>query len=314
MISVIIPCKNRVDKLIECIESIKEACDYAQKEFPNLIIEIIIINDHSEEGFSKIILDKFDYVKIFDSDKTGPGYARNFGIDKCSGDYIFFTDSDCVVSKDWILKGYKLFLKKDEIVIQGVPWLFQENINPNFGKEEGKLYKIMFSTYLDGNYTSMTDSRNLLLNKKITNILGKEVFSEKQDKATAESRVFGKKCIAQGINILFDESIKIYHEDPRNMQDVCKQKYRHGYGRVMIWDSYPEYEYLSNRYFVNPIKHGIDKDYVLPAHASFLLGYYKNINNIEEYNKFMDFITNVFKTYGKRIEDYPEFMELVESE
>ena len=55
MISVIIPCKNRIDKLSECIESIKEACDYAKKEFSRLIIEIIIINDHSEEGFSKII-------------------------------------------------------------------------------------------------------------------------------------------------------------------------------------------------------------------------------------------------------------------
>ena len=52
MISVIIPCNNRIDKLSECIDSIKEACDYAKKEFSRLIIEIIIINDHSEEGFS----------------------------------------------------------------------------------------------------------------------------------------------------------------------------------------------------------------------------------------------------------------------
>lgn len=314
MISVIVPCKNRIEALSECIESINDSIDNAKKTFTDLETEIIIINDHSEDGFTEKVLNKFKHVKIFDSDGTGPGYARNLGISKSNGDYIFFTDSDCVVSKDWITNGYRAFRETDEVVIQGIPWLFQENVNAEYGKSEGMLYRIMFSTYVKGRYTSMTDSRNLLLNKNIVEKLGREVFSEKQDKATAESRVFGKKCISNGINILFDENIKIYHEDPINMKAVCKQKYRHGYGRVMIWEKRPAYDFLADRYFDNPINNGIDKDYILPAHASFLLGYYKNINDNEEYNRFMQFIKNIFEKYNKQIEMYPEFMELIRNE
>lgn len=314
MISVIVPCKNRIESLSECIESINASIHNANKTFPDLETEIIIINDHSQVGFTEKVLNKFNYVKVYESDGVGPGYARNLGISKSKGSYIFFTDSDCVVSRDWISSGYRAFQETNEIVIQGIPWLFRENINAEYGRSEGMLYKIMFSTYVKGKYTTMTDSRNLLVNKNIVEKLGREVFSEKQDKATAESRVFGKKCISNGIDILFDENIKIYHEDPINMAVVCRQKYRHGYGRVMIWEKRPEYDSLANRYFKNPINSGIDKDYILPAHASFLLGYYKNINDNEEYNKFIQFIKNIFEKYNRQIEMYPEFMELMRNE
>lgn len=311
MISVIVPCKNRLDKLEECLNSIKVSIEVAKRDIKDLESEIIVINDHSEEGFKEKVLEKFKEVKVEDSTGVGPGYARNFGISISKGEYIFFTDSDCVVSEDWILKGYNKFVDTQAIVIQGVPWLFQENTNPTYGINEGKLYKLLFTTYLKGVYTSMTDSRNLLINRKITDIMGREVFSEKSSKATAESRVFGKRCISHGIEILFDENIKIYHEDPDTMLGVCKQKYRHGSGRVEIWKERPKYEDLKNRYFDGPIKNGIDKDYVLPAHFCFLLGYYKNIEDKEEYEKFIKFAAGVFKSYERKIEDYKEISELI---
>lgn len=311
MISIIVPCKNRLDKLEECLYSIIVSVEEAKKHIKDLEHEIIVINDHSEEGFKEKVLEKFKDVRVEDSTGVGPGYARNFGISISKGKYIFFTDSDCIVAKDWIVTGYNKFIESQAIVIQGVPWLFQENTNPTYGRNEGKLYKLLFSTYLKDIYTSMTDSRNLLINRKITDIMGREVFSEKSSKATAESRVFGKRCISHGIEILFDENIKIYHEDPDTMLEVCKQKYRHGSGRVEIWKERPKYKDLRNRYFDAPIKNGIDKDYVLPAHFCFLLGYYKNIKDKEEYEKFIEFAAEVFKSYERKIEDYKEISELI---
>ena len=133
MISVIVPCKNRIDKLTLCLNSIKESIAYAQKERA------------------------FDYV-----------------------------------AEDWILEGIKVLEESKALVVQGIPWLFQQNENPYMGDQEQKLYEIMFSTYLyDTNKTKMTDSRNLLMNRDITKVLGDEVFAEKMAKATAESRVFG---------------------------------------------------------------------------------------------------------------------------
>ena len=314
MITIIVPCKNRIEKLEECINSINKAVSKAKMQINELEAEILIINDHSEEGFSKKVYAKCKNVKVMDSVKFGPGAARNYGISISKGDYICFTDSEYVVDENWILNGYRIFTEKNPIVIQGTPWLFQKNVNKFLGNNEEKLYEIMFSTYINGEYSTMTDSRNLLVHKKITQILGYEVFSEKIDRATAESRVFGKKCINNGIDILFDTDVKVYHEDSRNMMEVCKQKYRHGNGRVLIWDERPKYDYLQFRYYDNPINNGIDKDYILPAHTAFLLGYYQNINDAEEFNRFMDFLKTVFEKYDRKINDYKEIMEMIESE
>ena len=314
MITVIVPCKNRVEQLGECLDSIMVSLEKAKKSLIDLDAEIIVVNDHSDEGFVEEVNEKYPNVIVLDSTGFGPGYARNYGIEKSNGEYLFFTDSDCIVDEDWIINGYNTFINKSPIVIQGIPWLFQKNMNEVLGKNEEILYKIMFSTYLDGEYSSMTDSRNLLFDKKIVQILGKEVFAEKQDKATAESRVFGKKCIKKGIDIYFDPDVKVYHEDSKNMLSVCKQKYRHGTGRVMIWEEKPKYEYLKFRYYDNPINNGVDKDYILPAHTAFLLGYYKHINDELEFEKFMNFVKEVFKEYGRKINDYNEILEMMENE
>ena len=128
MISVIVPCKNRIEKLSLCLESIYESINYSlsYKEFE---YEVLVINDHSDEGFREKVQELPYGVKIVDSDGVGPGYARNLGIRNTIGEYIFFTDSDCVVSKDWILEGIKILDESGAIVVQGIPWLFQKNTN-----------------------------------------------------------------------------------------------------------------------------------------------------------------------------------------
>jgi len=304
MISIIVPCKNRIDKLTLCINSIYESIEFAKKtkEFD---YEMLVVNDHSDEGFKEKINELFPNVLIVDSDGTGPGYARNLGIKSTKGEYIFFTDSDCVVSNDWILEGINILDKTNALVVQGIPWLFQQNENVYMGSQEQRLYEIMFSTYLYGeNKTRMTDSRNLIMNRNITKVLGDVVFAENMSKATAESRVFGNRCLEHNVEVLFDEKLRIYHEDSKDIEAVCKQKYRHGSGRIMIWKETPEYDFLENRYFTRTIEGGMDVDYILPAHCAFLLGYFQTLNDNEKYKNFLNFIKNVFKKYDRKLSDY----------
>lgn len=304
MISIIIPCKNRIEKLQLCIESIYDALNFASLTKPTEF-EIIVINDHSDMGFRQKVLDLYPHIIIIDSDGIGPGYARNLGIKQSNGNYLFFTDSDCVVSNDWIIEGIKKFNETNSLVIQGVPWLFQKNTNVYMGNQEENLYKTMFSSYLyDGNKTKMTDSRNLLMKSDIVKILGDEVFAESMTRAAAESRVFGNRCLDKNIEIIFDIDLKIYHEDSNNIEAVCNQKYRHGSGRVEIWKDVPDFEYLRNRYFDNPIKTGNDIDYILPSHFCFLLGYFQTLNDLNKYKEFIEFSKNVFESYNRKIDDY----------
>jgi teichuronic acid biosynthesis glycosyltransferase TuaG len=85
-VSVIIPFYSGVPWLIEAIESVL-AQSYAAEE-------IIVINDGSKENVEDFLNAYGDKIIYIYKDNGGPATARNLGIEKSTGDYIAFLDSD----------------------------------------------------------------------------------------------------------------------------------------------------------------------------------------------------------------------------
>lgn len=100
-ISIIIPVYNTEKYLKQCLNSL------INQTYSNL--EIICVNDGSTDGSLNILedystLDK--RVKVFTQENKGQSAARNFGIEKSTGDYLSFIDSD-----DWVyLTLYQTFV------------------------------------------------------------------------------------------------------------------------------------------------------------------------------------------------------------
>ncbi|MBR1801888.1 glycosyltransferase family 2 protein [Candidatus Saccharibacteria bacterium] len=88
-VSIIIPTFNAEDTLERCINSVLE------QTYNNL--EIIIINDGSTDKTAEIgkkLAKKNTQIKYIFQENRGVSSARNNGIKKASGEYIFFLDSD----------------------------------------------------------------------------------------------------------------------------------------------------------------------------------------------------------------------------
>src|SRR5690625_956735 len=89
-VSIIIPVYNTSEYIEHCIKS---ALNQTYKE-----IEFIIINDGSTDNSQKILekIVKVDArVKLYKfAERRGVGSARNFGIEKATGTFIYFLDSD----------------------------------------------------------------------------------------------------------------------------------------------------------------------------------------------------------------------------
>lgn len=90
LISIVIPVYN-VDRnlLNRCIGSVVEQMDDD--------IEIVIADDGSETEKSesyRALCDEYAGVKYYRQDNSGPSAARNFGVGKAIGEYVFFLDSD----------------------------------------------------------------------------------------------------------------------------------------------------------------------------------------------------------------------------
>ena len=92
LVSIVIPVYNVSRYLAQCLESV------IHQSYHN--IEIIIIDDGSTDG-SGSLCDSFarsdDRIRVFHTENRGLASARNLGMEKCTGSYLMFIDSD-----DWI--------------------------------------------------------------------------------------------------------------------------------------------------------------------------------------------------------------------
>lgn len=88
-ISIIVPAHNVEKYLDKCMISLLEQ---TYKD-----IELIIVNDHSEDRTYDMLKKwqkKDKRIKLFDSTERGVSAARNFGLDHATGEFIMFCDSD----------------------------------------------------------------------------------------------------------------------------------------------------------------------------------------------------------------------------
>lgn len=129
-ITIIVPFYNAADYLEECLKSLKN------QTYKNL--EIVLINDGSTDG-SKSIAEKFaksdSRIKLYNRKNAGVSAARNFGLEKATGDFVSFVDADdflelnfCSALLDFALKSNSPYIASGYHRLIGASI---ENINAN---------------------------------------------------------------------------------------------------------------------------------------------------------------------------------------
>lgn len=106
-VSVVIPVRNRPMDIERCLESIIN-CHY-----PSEKLEVIVVDDASTD-LTKEAVRQYPVQLIEMNRNVGQSRCRNIGVKAAKGDIIAFTDSDCVVNKDWLSKLTEPF--KDPLV------------------------------------------------------------------------------------------------------------------------------------------------------------------------------------------------------
>lgn len=88
-ISVIIPVYNGEKYIIQALDSCLVQND--------VVIEIIVVDDGSCDNTNKLVnsyIVKYDNIKYFRINNSGPSIARKVGLSRSCGEYVFFLDCD----------------------------------------------------------------------------------------------------------------------------------------------------------------------------------------------------------------------------
>lgn len=95
-LSVIIPVYNVRDYLVRCVESVVAECK-------SIEYEILLVDDGSKDGSGDLcdeLAGQYPSITVLHKPNGGLSDARNYGVTRASGEYVFYLDSD-----DYLVKN-----------------------------------------------------------------------------------------------------------------------------------------------------------------------------------------------------------------
>ena len=110
MLSIIVTHKTNTNYLEDCLESI------AEQNYPSL--ETILVLDHTQDDLQDLISEYSNSInlKVFElEDREGVSAARNYGLQKASGEFVTFLDNDDYLMPETVLGMMELFDDETDI-------------------------------------------------------------------------------------------------------------------------------------------------------------------------------------------------------
>lgn len=229
--SVIIPVYNRVDEVRDLLDSLsaQSSADF----------EVVIVEDGSTvpcEETVKQYADKVD-VKYFFKENEGRSIARNYGLDRATGEYFIFFDSDCVIPPDYF-RILTEALDAHPYDCFGGP----DAAHDSFSSTQKAINYSMTSFLTTGGIRGgklqlekfVPRTFNMGFSRKVYERVGgfREMFSEDIDMST--------RIRQAGFSIGLIREAFVYHKRRVNMRLFARQVYVFGMSRITLKLLYPD--------------------------------------------------------------------------
>ena len=129
-VSIIIPVYNSERTLERCLDSV------INQTYKN--IEILIVNDGSKDKSLEIMKEyqkKDNRIMVINQENKGLSGARNAGLDKATGEYVTFIDSDDYIKANLIKDTIEIFNRYNCDVVRNNYELAYKDGNTKYRKE-----------------------------------------------------------------------------------------------------------------------------------------------------------------------------------
>jgi len=237
IVSIIVPTFIRNQKDINDIENLLQSIS-KQTVKPN---NVIIVDD-----CSPILYTFPEHIQVYRQTKNlGPAKARNWGKKiavENKADIIVFTDTDCILSENWVETIIKSFQQsKDFQILSGNTVSYDKNWFGTYHNINGTL-----------NGRKFKDSERLLYgttaNLAITHQVAENIdFSEEFPLAASEDIEFCFRANQENFAIKHISQMIVFHNYGytkglwKNLQSFSLQFKRYGQGEVSLLKEIPEY-------------------------------------------------------------------------
>jgi glycosyltransferase involved in cell wall biosynthesis len=227
-VSIVVPVFNAEATVKDLLDSLYNV-DYDINK-----LEIIIVDGGSTDK-TRDIIERYP-VNLFIQEKKGLNVARNIGIQNSSGEVILFTDSDCVVPKNWVKKVIKNFDSNEIGCVGGSVSRYKDAFLSKYADDsllpvlrKFKNREILNNVKPPLNYPAgcnMAFRRSAL---KVT-----KGFDESILFPFEEDELVERVCLA-GYKMVLDPDVKIKHKHRNSLKGLLKQTFSYGKGGAKLF-------------------------------------------------------------------------------
>ncbi len=229
--SVIVPVYNRIDEVADLLASL--AAQSARN------FEVVIVEDGSTAPCREAVdryADSLE-VKYYFKSNEGRSIARNYGMERATGDYFIFFDSDCVIPADYFEKLNDMMARTPFDCFGG-----PDAADESFTTTQKAINHAMTSFLTTGGirggkvrlekFTPRTF--NMGFSRRVYKTIGgfREMFSEDIDMST--------RIRLAGFSIGLYPDLPVYHKRRVDFRKFLRQVYVFGMSRITLKLLYPD--------------------------------------------------------------------------
>jgi len=224
--SVVIPTRNRPQAVEQCLAAL------AEQTLPPGFFEVIVVDDSSEPALA---LDPARWssrfaLKLIHQKNTGPAGARNRGVAEARGEFLVFTDDDCLPTPTWLEMIIASLRANPDALVGGSTF---NGLKKDLFAETSQLILEMVYGHFNRNPANsyFFASNNIALRRD--HYLASGGFDADFDSPAAEDREFCDRWRMQCRPLVWEKTALIEHRHAQSLCGFLRLHWRYGLGAFL---------------------------------------------------------------------------------
>ena len=229
--SVIIPSFNQKKVIFDALESVfKQRTDFS--------FEVIVVESTGDDT-AALVRQRYPVVRVIElAERAYPGTARNAAIKEARGQYLAFTDTDCIVDPLWLQELVDSHRQGHDviggIVRNGTPFSITGTLD----------YLLEFSDLITP-YPATDKTHFGTCNVSFQTEVFKK-FGMFADQVKGSDSIYTRLLVKNGQPLFYQPKAKIWHRNRTRLGKIIRNQYELGYGAAINRHKYD----LSGKVFV----------------------------------------------------------------
>jgi glycosyltransferase involved in cell wall biosynthesis len=219
--SIVIPSYSRPGPLFECLRALSKSA------YPRDRFEVIVVDDGSPVPLDDVITSfrSLLTISLVEQANAGPAAARNAGAERARGEFLAFTDDDCLPEPGWLHGLADALLLDPESMVGGAT----VNATPDSlcSVTSQLILEVVYRYYnADPLRATFLAANNLALSTRGFQDIG----GFDPGMRTAEDRDICDRWLHRGGRIVYHPRARVGHARPLTPRSFCRQHFEYGRG------------------------------------------------------------------------------------